>query len=138
MSVVLVSSTCQHPRHLWHHQLNGSWALTQNPTDLTRKWISSDFDSSCWLLLSADYWLWLFALPFDHKSKFLKEPTLLSFFCLDFNFGLHFFIWNFKIGQLAHSSLWFLQRHSSMHLYEIFSCLSNLKLSSSVHLKFEG
>ena len=46
--------------------------------------------------------------------------------------------WSSEIGQLAYSSLWFLQRHSSRHLQVIFLYLSNLKPSSSFYLEFEG
>ena len=78
-------------------------------------------------------WLWLFALTFD-----FRKGLSYSVFRVDSNFGFLFFTWSFEIGQLTHSSLWFLQRHSSQHLQVIFSCLSNLKPSSSFCLEFEG
>ena len=59
-----------------------------------------DFDFLCWPLT---------------KSQNFRQGLSCSVFRIDSNFGLFFFIWNPKIGQLAHSSLWFLQRHSSRH-----------------------
>ena len=110
-------------RHVigWHQRL---CCPIRDPTrtmyPLTLTWTS-------WL------WLWLFALTFDQNSKF---PY--SVFRVNSNFGLRFFIWNSKIGQLAHSSLWFLQRHCSWYFQVIFSYLVNLKPLSSFRLEFEG
>ena len=92
--------------------------------------VSVDFDLG---LVDFDFLRW----PLT-KSQNFRQSLSCSVFCIDFNFGLRFFIWNSKIGQLAHSSLWFLQRLYSWHLQEILSCLSNLKPSSSFHLEFEG
>ena len=72
------------------------------------------------------------------KSQNFRQGLSCSVFRVDSNFELHFFIWNSKIGQLAYSSLWFLQRLYSWYLQEIFLCLSNLKPSSSFRLEFEG
>ena len=72
------------------------------------------------------------------KSQNFRQGLSCSVFRVDSNFELHFFVWSSKIGQLTHSSLWFLQRLYSWHLQEIFSCLSNLKPSSSFRLEFEG
>ena len=72
------------------------------------------------------------------KSQNFRHGLSCSVFRVDSNFELCFFVWNSKIGQLAHSSLWFLQRHYSWHLQEIFLCLSNLKPSLSFCLEFEG
>ena len=93
-----------------------------------------------WLLVDFDYpWpLTLTRFDFDFfvdlwlKVKIFERAYLAQFFSAWF---LH---WSSKIGQLAYSSLWFLQRHSLRHLQVIFSCLSNLKLSSSFRLEFEG
>ena len=72
------------------------------------------------------------------KSQNFQQGLSCLVFRVDSNFLLCFFVWSSKIGQLAHSSLWFLQRLYLWHLQEIFSCLSNLKPSSSFRLKFEG
>ena len=98
-----------------------SWPLTRTDPTQTTIWPVS---TNHWLRPSL---ILIFALTFDQKLKFLKWPILLSFF-----------IWSSEIGQLANSSLWFLQRHSSWHLQVIFSCLFNLKPSSSFRLEFEG
>ena len=94
---------------------------------------------------------WALSVDFDHgpvdfdflrwpltKSQIFRQCLSCSVFRIDSNFELYFFVWSSKIGQLAHSSLWFLQRLYSWHLQEIFSCLSNLKPSSSFRLEFEG
>ena len=65
-------------------------------------------------------WLWplltlTFAVTFDQKLKLLKGFILLNLSCR-FWFWTLFFHWSSKIGQLAYSSLWFFQRHSSRHL----------------------
>ena len=85
------------------------------------------------LTVDFDFLRWLLT-----KSQNFRHGLSCSVFRINFNFGLRFFIWNSKLGQLAHSSLWFLQRHFSRHLQMIFSCLSNLKPSSSFRLEFEG
>ena len=72
--------------------------------------------------------LWALTIDFDHRQvdfDFLRWPLTKSqnfqnglsclVFRVDSNFRLCFFIWSFEIGQLAHFSLWFLQRHSSRH-----------------------
>ena len=83
-------------------------------------------------LVDFDFLRW----PLTISQNFQKGLSC-SFFRVDSNFGLRFFIWSSEIGQLAHS-LWFLQRHFSRHLQVIFSCLFNLKPSSSFRLEFEG
>ena len=81
---------------------------------------------------------------FDFNFNFMRWPLTKSqnflnclfflVFCVDSDFGLYFFIWSSEIDQLAHSSPWFLQRHSLKHLLGIFSYLSNLKVSSSFYI----
>ena len=99
-------------------------------TDLDH--VSIDFDPG-----PIDFDLWLLRWPLTKSQNFWNGLSC-SVFHVDSNFGLCFFIWNFEIGQLACSSLWFLQRHFSRHLQVIFSCLSNLKPSLSFRLEFEG
>ena len=92
--------------------------------------VSVDFDPG---LVDFDFLRWLLT-----KSQNFRQNLSCSVFSVDSNFELRFFVWSSKIGQLAHSSLWFLQWLYSWHLQEIFSCLSNLKPSSSFRLEFEG
>ena len=61
-------------------------------------------------------WLRLLRWPLT-KSQNFRKGLSCSIFCIDFDFGLCFFIWNSEISQLAHSSLWFLQRHSPSNLF---------------------
>ena len=91
--------------------------------------VSVDFDSRP---VDFDFLRW----PLT-KSQNFRQGLSYSVFRVDSDFGLCFFVWNSKISQLAHSSLWFLQRHSLRHLQVIFSCLSNLKLLSNFRLKFD-
>ena len=63
------------------------------------------------------------------KSQNFQHGLSSSVFRVDFNFGFCFFIWNSEIRQLAHSSLWFLQRHYSRHLQMI----SHAYPTSSLH-----
>ena len=78
-------------------------------------------------------WLWLFALTFDQKLKFSIGSILLSFL-RRFRFWtpfLHLKLRNWSIGTLFNII-------SSRHFQVIFSCLYNLKSSSSFHHEFEG
>ena len=120
------------PRHVINHvssvtssapcHLADRWPWSTQP-DLDHSDLTVDFDLLRWpLTKSQNFWQGLSCLVFH----------------VDSDFGLRFFIWSSKIGQLAHSSFWFLQRHSSRHFQVIFSCLSNLKPLSSFCLEFEG
>ena len=88
------------------------------------------------LTLSLDQLTLTFCVDLWPKVKIFEMAYLAQFFCIDSNFRLCFFIWNSEIGQLAHSSLWFLQRHSSRHLQVIFSCLPKLSLTCISSLGF--
>ena len=97
-----------------HVAVGWSLILTMDPLTLT----FVDFD------FCVDLW---------PKVKIFKRAYLALFFA----YSVSSFE-ALKIGQLAHSSLWFFQRHSSRHLQGTFSCLSNLKPSLSFRLEFEG
>ena len=96
-------------RHVigWHQRLHCSTRdLTRNrlgpvSVDFDPRLVDFDFDFLRWPLT---------------KSQNFWHGLSCSVFRVDSNFELRFFIWSPKIGQLAHSSLWFLQRHSSWHL----------------------
>ena len=79
----------------------------------------------CPLTVDLMCWLWLLRWFLTRHQNFQKGLSCRSIFHIDFDFRLCFFIWSSKIVLLANLSLWFLQG--------IFSCLSNLKLSSSLH-----
>ena len=115
------------PRHLADRWPGPTWPEPpeSNPWALT-----VDFDPGP---VDFDFLRW----PLT-KSQNFWQCLSYSVFRVNSNFELRFFVWNSKIDQLAHSSLWFLQRHYSWHLQEIFSCLSNLTPSSSLRLEFEG
>ena len=131
-----ISCTCRwttrtrHPRTEKLRQLN----MTSSP-DTSARATSSDTSAShvssvassapCHL---ADRWLgplgsdlWALTIDFDPgpvdfdflhwpliKSQNFRHGLSCPVFRVDSNFEFRFFIWNFEIGQLEHSSLWFL------------------------------
>ena len=124
--------------HISHNHVIGWRHLLCNPicgpTRNQPKPCAVDF----WLTVDFDLLGLTFALTFDQKSKFLKGLILPSF-SHRFQFWtlvLHLKLQSWSIG--AFFILWFLQGHSSRHLQVIFSCLSNIKPSSSFRLEFEG
>ena len=103
-----------------------SVALLLNPwpDSETRNWpgpVSVDFDPRP---VDFDFLRW----PLT-KSQNFRQGLSCSVFRVDSNFELHFFIWSSKIGQLAHSSLWFLQGI----LRDIFKRSSRAYPTSSLH-----
>ena len=62
--------------------------------------LTVDFDLG---LIDFDFLRW----PLT-KSQNFRQGFSCSIFRVDSNFELRFFVWSSKIGQLAHSSLWFL------------------------------
>ena len=135
-----MSVTCKHatssvtqapslsaPRHrMTSASLQPIYDLTQKPR------IDPNYITH-WLCLTVDFTRSLtltLCWPLTKSQIFQKGLSYLIFHVVS-DFGHHFFIWSSEIGQLAYSSLWFLQRYSSRHFQGIFSCLSNLNLLSS-------
>ena len=79
------------------------YCLTRNPT---RK-PGTDSDQYPLTLTLNQLTLTFLRWPLTKSQNFQKSLSC-SVFHVDSNFRLCFFIWSSKIGQLAHSSLWFL------------------------------
>ena len=92
-------SPCQ--RHVigWRHRL---YCSTRDPTRNRPGPVSVDFD-----LGPVDFDFDFLRWPLT-KSQNFRQGLSCSVFRVDSNFELCFFSWSSKIGQLAHSSLWFL------------------------------